>query len=59
MQNYLEKLKEQHRMLNRKIDNRKAAGSQSDMPRLKRMRLRLKDQISALKQQMQPRSTSR
>ncbi len=57
MKQYLEKLKERHRELNRKIDNRKAIGSQHDMPRLKRMRLHLKDQISALKRQIQPGST--
>ena len=48
MQTYLEKLERQHRKLNRIIDNRKAAANQHDIPRLKRMRLFVKDKIAAL-----------
>ncbi|MEO9468784.1 YdcH family protein [Parasphingorhabdus sp.] len=54
MNNYLEKLQQQHRRLNRIIDNCKAAGRQHEMQQLKRVRLRIKDKIAAVTAQLQP-----
>lgn len=53
MKNYLNKLVSRHRELNRQIDNRKAAGWQKEVRRLKQLRLRIKDQIHALRQERQ------
>ena len=52
MQNYLNILIKRHRSLNRRIDNRKAAGWQVEMKQLKRLRLRIKDEIAALRKHM-------
>lgn len=52
MQNYLTILIKRHRSLNRQIDNRKAAGWQVDMKQLKRLRLRIKDEIQSLRKRM-------
>ncbi len=48
MKHYLEDLQRRHRRLNRLIDNCKAAGRQSEMQELKRIRLRIKDKITAI-----------
>jgi hypothetical protein len=53
MKNYLNELVRRHRNLNRQIDNRKAAGWQVDMKQLKRLRLRIKDEIQAIRKRMQ------
>lgn len=53
MKNYLNELVRRHRSLNRQIDNRKAAGWQVDMKQLKRLRLRMKDEIQAIRKRMQ------
>ncbi|CAO1651797.1 YdcH family protein [Parasphingorhabdus sp. NYA22] len=53
MKNYLNELVRRHRSLNRQIDNRKAAGWQVDMKQLKRLRLRIKDEIQAIRKRMQ------
>lgn len=53
MKNYLNKLISRHRELNRQIDNRKAAGWQKEVKRLKQLRLQIKDQIHALRRQRQ------
>ena len=53
MKNYLNELLRRHRSLNRQIDNRKAAGWQADMKQLKRLRLRIKDEIQAIRKRMQ------
>lgn len=47
MKNYLERLKQEHRRLNRLIDNCKAVGRQQEMRQLKRIRLQIKDKIAA------------
>lgn len=49
MQTHLEQLLQRHRRLDRIIDNCKAAIRQEDMKRLKRLRLRLKDRIAAIR----------
>lgn len=54
MKNYLNKLQQRHRQLNRIIDNCKAAGRQHEMQHLKRIRLRIKDKIAAATSQLQP-----
>jgi hypothetical protein len=53
MKNYLNELVRRHRRLNRQIDNRKAAGWQVDMKQLKRLRLRIKDEIQAIRKRLQ------
>ena len=53
MKNYLNEPVRRHRSLNRQIDNRKAAGWQADMKQLKRLRLRIKDEIQAIRKRMQ------
>lgn len=50
MKNHLNKLSLRHRQLDRKIDTTKAAGMQEELKALKRLRLNLKDRITALKQ---------
>jgi len=52
MKNYLNELVRRHRSLNRQIDNRKAAGWQVDMKQLKRLRLRIKDEIQAIRKRL-------
>ncbi len=46
----IELLKSRHRRIDRLIDNCRAATRQEDMKVLKRIRLRLQDEISALQQ---------
>ncbi len=53
MKNYLNELVRRHRSLNRQIDNRKAAGWQVDMKQLKRLRLRIKDEIQTIRKRLQ------
>ena len=53
MKNYLNELVRRHRRLNRQIDNRKAAGWQVDMKQLKRLRLRIKDEIQVIRKRLQ------
>lgn len=50
MKNHLNKLSLRHRQLDRKIDTTQAAGMQEELKALKRLRLNLKDRITALKQ---------
>ncbi|WP_197460251.1 YdcH family protein [Sphingorhabdus sp. M41] len=52
MKNYLNELVRRHRRLNRQIDNRKAAGWQVDMKQLKRLRLRIKDEIQVIRKRL-------
>ncbi|WP_196793219.1 DUF465 domain-containing protein [Erythrobacter litoralis] len=47
MQDYLDRLRRRHRRLDRLIDTSKALGKQEELKALKRIRLRLKDQIAA------------
>ena len=54
MRHYLEDLKRRHRRLNRLIDNSKAAGRQGEMQELKRVRLRIKDKITAIQNGISP-----
>ena len=54
MKHYLEDLKRRHRRLNRLIDNCKAAGRQSEMQELKRIRLSIKDKITAIQNGRSP-----
>jgi len=48
MKPYLKKLLQEHRTLNRIIDNAKAFGRQNEIKQLKRVRVHLKDRIAAL-----------
>ncbi|NMW30886.1 DUF465 domain-containing protein [Altererythrobacter sp. RZ02] len=50
MKNHLDKLRLRHRRLDRLIDTTKAAGKQEELKTLKRIRLNLKDRITALRQ---------
>ncbi len=51
MQGYLMSLIARHRRLDRLIDNAKSYDRQEELRTLKRIRLRLKDQIAAIKRQ--------
>lgn len=57
MKNYLDKLQQQHRRLNRTIDNCKTAGRQHEMQQLKRVRLRIKDKIALATSLLKPSRT--
>ena len=46
MQGHLDKLRREHRDLNRAIDTTRAPGRQEDVKQLKKMRLALKDRIA-------------
>ena len=46
MQGHIDKLRQQHRDLNRAIDTTRAPGRQEDVKRLKKLRLALKDRIA-------------
>ena len=48
MKPYLRKLMREHRVLNRMIDTTKAIGAREQVKAMKRLRLRLKDKITAL-----------
>tara|TARA_Y100000815_G_scaffold205033_1_gene188847 strand:+ start:94 stop:264 length:171 start_codon:yes stop_codon:yes gene_type:complete len=52
MQERLEQLNQRHRRLNRLIDNCRAASRQEEMKTLKRIRLRLKDEIAQLRRRV-------
>lgn len=54
MNNYLDKLYQRHRRLNRLIDNCKAASRQQEMRQLKKIRLRIKDEIAAARMNLEP-----
>ncbi len=54
MKNYLEKLRQRHRRIDRLIDTSKAAGKQAEIKNLKRIRLQLKDRIAELQREMRP-----
>lgn len=45
---YLRKLVREHRALNRRIDTTKSLGARDEVKALKRLRLHLKDKITAL-----------
>lgn len=49
MKPYLRKLMREHRALNRMIDTTKALGASEQVKAMKRIRLRLKDEIAALR----------
>lgn len=51
MSNRIEVLSQKHRRLNRLIDTCKAAGRQTEMQQLKRIRLRIKDALAAAQRQ--------
>ncbi len=51
MRNYLDRLLSHHRRLDRLIDNCRPAGRQEELKSLKRLRLRLKDRIFAIRRQ--------
>lgn len=48
MKPYLRQLMREHRALNRMIETTKAIGAREQLKAMKRLRLRLKDKISAL-----------
>ncbi len=48
MNRYLERLRQEHRRLNRIIDNCRDGARQNEMKLLKRLRLRIKDRIARL-----------
>ncbi len=54
MKSYLERLTHRHRRINRLIDTTKAAGSQEHLKLLKRVRLRLRDEITELQNGRRP-----
>ncbi|MEL6874379.1 MAG: YdcH family protein [Pseudomonadota bacterium] len=54
MNSYLDKLYQRHRRLNRLIDNCKAASRQQEMRQLKKIRLRIKDEIAAARMNLEP-----
>ncbi|MEM8917736.1 MAG: YdcH family protein [Pseudomonadota bacterium] len=54
MNSYLDKLYQRHRRLNRLIDNCKAASRQQEMQQLKKIRLRIKDEIAAARMKLEP-----
>ena len=56
MATYLERLKNEHRRLNRVIDTCRAASRQHELKDLKRLRLIIKDKFFALQHSHQPSS---
>ncbi|WP_295634972.1 YdcH family protein [Novosphingobium sp.] len=54
MKNYLERLLNEHRRLNRLIDTCRNASRQDEMKALKRLRLSLKDRIARLQSGANP-----
>lgn len=54
MNSYLDKLYQRHRRLNRLIDNCKTASRQHEMQQLKKIRLRIKDEIAAARMKLEP-----
>ena len=57
MNRYLDRLKQEHRRLNRLIDNCRSAARQNEMKALKRLRLRIKDGIAQLQRSAYPATT--
>lgn len=51
MRNYLDRLLRQHCRRDRLIDNCRAVGRQEELKSLKRLRLRLKDRIFAIRRE--------
>ena len=54
MNPYLARLQKEHRRLNRIIDNCRSAARQNEMKTIKRLRLRIKDQIARLQISARP-----
>ena len=54
MNRYLDRLQQEHRRLNRVIDNCRSAARQSEMKELKRLRLKIKDRITELQSSAGP-----
>lgn len=54
MKRYLDRLKQEHRRLNRLIDNCRSVARQNEMKALKRLRLRIKDRITQLQRSAGP-----
>jgi uncharacterized protein YdcH (DUF465 family) len=48
MKRYLDRLQQEHRRLNRLIDNCRSAARQNEMTALKRLRLKIRDRIAQL-----------
>ncbi len=48
MNRYLDRLQQEHRRLNRLIDNCRSAARQNEMRAFKRLRLKIKDRIAQL-----------
>lgn len=56
MKPYLRRLMSEHRALNRMIDTTKSIGASEEVKAMKRLRLRLKDKITALQRHYYGRS---
>ena len=54
MNRYFERLQEEHRRLNRLIDNCRSSARQNEMKALKRLRLKIKDRIAQLQRSTGP-----
>lgn len=54
MKRYLDRLQQEHRRLNRLIDNCRSAARQNEMKALKRLRLKIKDRIAQLQRSAGP-----
>lgn len=54
MNRYLDRLQQEHRRLNRLIDNCRSAARQNEMKALKRLRLKIKDRIAQLRRSTGP-----
>ena len=54
MKRYLDRLQQEHRRLNRLIDNCRSAARQDEMKALKRLRLKIKDRIAQLQRSAGP-----
>ena len=54
MNRYLDRLQQEHRRLNRLIDNCRSVARQSEMKSLKRLRLEIKDRIAQLQRSAGP-----
>ncbi|MDN3645932.1 YdcH family protein [Pontixanthobacter aestiaquae] len=54
MKNYLKKLRQRHRRIDRLIDTSKSYGKQDDVKVLKRIRLQLKDRIAEVQASNRP-----
>ncbi|WP_209347121.1 YdcH family protein [Pontixanthobacter sp. CEM42] len=54
MKNYLKKLRQRHRRIDRLIDTSKSYGKQDEVKVLKRIRLQLKDRIAEVQAGRRP-----